>query len=79
MVQEWGDESPWKGCKGVIYIALPEPWGAREFLQGSCFHILNHQVGDNHKHCHHTVQSECFVQPFTDEGGYIVTETSELW
>ena len=24
------------------------------------------------------IQSECFVQPFTDEGGCIVTETSEL-
>ena len=30
--------------------------------------------------CHYTlfIQSECFVQPFTNEGGCIVTETSEL-
>ena len=24
------------------------------------------------------IQSECFVQPFTNEGGCIVTETTEL-
>ena len=38
------------------------------------FHHMSTPAG------HHTllIQSECFVQPFTDEGGCIVTKTSEL-
>ena len=38
-----------------------------------------------HLYCHANIcyrilfiQSECFVQPFTNEGGCIVTETSDL-
>ena len=65
-------------CSACVYIYTICSYFIPIVCLVNYIHRLLHHCHVNT--CHHTlcIQSECFVQPFTDEGGYILTETSEL-